>query len=117
MQAIQSIKNIMLLIALIGAVLFSWLAGHIMKHYIPELQHPRESLPNEKIVGFPAYSPQIIGGARIRNWGDSAWPACKSDVYYTSLPAKCRSVDGRLIRVGESRQWEYLVVPTLELEK
>ena len=26
---------------------------------------------------------------------------CQGNTYYTSLPAKCRSVDGRLLKVGE----------------
>jgi hypothetical protein len=102
------IQNLLILITVIGFALTGWLAGHILRHSIPALWHPpiEERIPGEKIGSvFEAYTPQILGSVPITNWSVDVTPLmmlnqCKSDVYYTSLPAKCQSVDGRLVQVG-----------------
>ena len=100
-KKIRALK-IFILTALIATASLGWLAGHIIRFSIPALWHPpiEENTPGEKIGSvFQAYTPQILGGVPITNWGVNAWQDCKNDVYYTSLPAKCRSMDGRLVQV------------------
>jgi len=112
------IQNLLILITVIGFALTGWLVGHILRHSIPKLWHPpiEEIIPGEKIGNaFEAYTPQILGGVPITNWSVDVAPMmmlsqCKTDVYYTSLPAKCRSADGKLVRV-ERAYLERLIIP------
>jgi len=130
MQKSKLALKILVLVTLIATVSLGWLAGHIVRFSIPEyqFQHPpiEEINPQIKtgyqfefegirrLIVLPGLVPQAwvySGKGQI-----DLWKICEGNTYYTSLPAKCRSVDGRLVRVGES-QWEYLVVPMLELEE
>ena len=102
MSKTQIAVNILIFTALIATASLGWLAGHIIRFSIPEFWHPplEERIPGEKIGSlFQVYTPQILGRVPITNWEVNIWQGCKTDVYYTSLPAKCRSMDGRLVRV------------------
>jgi hypothetical protein len=119
----KPIQNILVLITVIGFALTGWLVGHILRHSFPvyQFQHP----PVEEI------SPKIENGSQfdgIRReavlTGESAWGAftsegslflgqalfnaCVGNTFYTSLPAKCRSADGELVKVG--RNDSYIIV-------
>ncbi len=120
MQKSKLALNILVLIALIATVSLGWLAGHIIRFSIPELWHPpiENIIPGEKIGVNLELPPEIVERNTITNWSTNVTPMmllsqCKSDVYYTSLPAKCRSVDGRLVRVGGVQQ-EIMAIPWSE---
>jgi hypothetical protein len=107
--------------ALVGTVSLGWLAGHILRYSLPALWHPpiQETNPQikngyefefegESFILTPQESPWVrvyIGGAQVESPD-----RCMGYTYYTSLPAKCRSVNGELVRVGES-PWEIILVP------
>jgi len=108
------ISNLLVLITVLGFALTGWLVGHILRHSMPAYQFQHS--PIDEI------SPKIENGFQfdgIRRQvvltGESAWRAvtsegsfylgqalfngCDGNTYYTSLPAKCRSADGRLVKV------------------
>ena len=61
-------KQILILYVVLSLILASWLTGHILRHSIPELQNPHPTrMPGEKIGGYPAYSPKILGSVPITN--------------------------------------------------
>jgi hypothetical protein len=115
------VRKLLVLAALTGTVLFGWLAGHILRYSIPALWHPpiQEMNPQikngyefefegERLILTPQENPWVrvyIGGAQVE-----PQERCAGYTYYTSLPAKCRSVDGELVMVGES-PWEIILVP------
>ena len=109
-------RNILVLATLVGLVLFSWLFGHILRYSIPALWHPplQETDPQIKVgVEFDLEGIRrmaVFTGIAAANVspqsqlpaGLGAQPAmCLGFTYYTSLPAKCRTVDGRLVAVTE----------------
>jgi len=100
-------RNLIILAVLIGTVLIGWLAGHILRYSTPALWHPpiQEVDPRiknglelefecERIILTPQENPWIRVGPLER---------CLGYTYYMSLPAKGRSVDGELVRVGENQ--------------
>jgi len=114
-------RNLIILAVLIGTVLVGWLAGHILRYSIPALWHPpiRENGPRiktgielelkgERIILMPQENLWIrvyIGGNQVE-----PFERCPGNMYYTSLPAKCRSANGELVRVG-GNQREIILVP------
>lgn len=108
------LRNLLILAVLIGTVSLGWLAGHILRFSLPALWHP----PIEEI------DPRIKNGFKLELEGEriiltpqeNAWirveslERCPGNTYYTSLPAKCRSADGELVRVG-GNQREIILVP------
>jgi hypothetical protein len=104
------ILNLLVLVALSGTVLFGWLAGHILRYSMPAFWHPptRETNPHIK-TGFEAElgSERSFHTLRANPWervyipGMQTAPpeACPGLTYYTSLPAKCQTVNGQLARV------------------
>jgi hypothetical protein len=110
---LKLVKNILVLITVTGFAVTGWLVGHILRYSNPALWHP----PIEQI------DPQIKNGFEFegirrevvftRNLALRVFPnegrfylgqvllnPCAGNTYYTSLPAKCRSADGKLVRVG-----------------
>jgi len=106
--------KILVLIAVIALVLASWLTGHILRFAFPVLWHP----PIEKITpqtenGFEfegirrkaalSGTPDlhIFPNEGTLYLGQIILGPCIANTYYTSLPAKCRSVNGKLVSVGK----------------
>jgi hypothetical protein len=112
-KRVEILRNILVLVALVGLVLLSWLLGHILRYSIPTLWHPPlpEMDPQIKYgfefegirrsVVLPGLAPgNIAVQFQIRETQVMLPEECPGYTYYTSLPAKCRTVDGRLIQVG-----------------
>jgi hypothetical protein len=125
-KRIEIARNVLVLAVLIGLVLLSWLLGHILRYSIPSLWHPpiQETDPQIRygldfelegirrlavLPGLaPANAPAHAQPGEI--WG--ALPAeCPGYTYYTSLPAKCRTVDGRLVQVRSTESRILLIPP------
>lgn len=115
-KQLETARNILVLAVLVGLVLLSWLLGHILRYSLPALWHPpiQETDPQIKVgyevefegirrfVLFPGLEPVNIPVQAPFGDGWAALPAeCLGYTYYTSLPAKCRAVDGRLVQVRE----------------
>ncbi len=115
----KPIPNLLVLIALTSAVLFGWLAGHILRFSIPvyQLQHPPipEFDPNIKngyefelqgirrlAVLTESSVVGVITDTGVFNLERMPLEQCLSTTYYTSLPAKCHNANGDLVRVGEA---------------
>jgi hypothetical protein len=108
------LRNLLILASLIGLVLMSWLLGHALRNSTPALWHPAvfgaepqiliqveiESAGIRRVVILPGFAP---GNAPTRVQFQEvlvAPPAeCLGTTYFTSLPAKCRTADGRLVKV------------------
>jgi hypothetical protein len=109
------IPKLLVLITVLGFALTGWLVGHILRHTIPlyQFQHSpideinpkfesgfqsdgirrQATLMEESARGvFTSEGSFFLGQALIN--------ACVGNTYYTSLPAKCRSADGSLAKVG-----------------
>ena len=118
------IRNLLVLTAVIGFALTGWLAGHILRFSIPELQHaPLKKIDPHIENGFqiefedqrfaitPQASPWVqvyLGGSQIDSMG-----RCLATTYYTSLPAKCHTPDGELAIVGGVRR-QVILIPSDE---
>lgn len=118
-------RNVLILATLIGLVLFSWLVGHILRYSIPALWHPpiQETDPQteygidlefegiRRLVVLPEMAP---GNAQIQIYKREVQITlpgrCLGYTYYTSLPAKCRTVDGRLVQVG-GVEGNFILIP------
>jgi len=108
--------KLLVLAAVIGMVLFGWLAGHILRYSTLEFWHPPIEEINPRIktgVEFDsedirrlAMLPENLQATQLRVYPGEGqinlFDGCVGNTYYTSLPAKCRSADGRLVRVGGS---------------
>lgn len=103
------VSNVLILAALAGTTSLGWLAGHILRYSIPALWHPPIQEMNPQIKngyqfefeGEPfILTPQESPWARIYIGGAQMEPPkrCLGYMYYTSLPTKCRFVDGELVR-------------------
>lgn len=117
-KLVEFFRNILVLATLVGLVLVSWLFGHILRYSIPALWHPplQDTDPQIKVgVEFEldgirrlaAFTGFAVVNASSQNQppsGLGAHPApCVLELaYYTSLPAKCRTVDGRLVSIREA---------------
>jgi len=107
----KPIRNLLVLIAVIGLVLAGWLTGHILRHITPAYQHPpiQEIDPQIKTGYFIGPDGQftIVGsvdGLEGQVFSGQAQfnlqAGCMGLTYFTSLPAKCLTPDGKLVRVG-----------------
>ena len=109
-------QKVLILVLLVGMVLLSWLAGHTLRYAFPSLWHPpfRETDPQtrygvepvyegiRRVVVLPGLAPrassfQIEGTIQQRLLPDE----CMVLTYFTSLPAKCLTPDGRYRSVQE----------------
>jgi len=114
-ERVEVIRNVLVLAALIGLVLFGWLLGHILRYSIPALWHAPIQENDSQIkygvefqfdgirrsVVLPGLAPAIpVAPVQIREGQKPLPVACPGYTYYTSLPAKCRTLDGRLVQVG-----------------
>lgn len=126
-QPQKFVRNFLILIALIATTSFGWLVGHIVRFSITayQFQHP----PIEEIDPHieNGYQPEFEGIRRQFVWmgipaaripgsegaiilGEFTIEQCLGFTYYTSLPAKCHTADGRLVRVAGSDT--FVVVPS-----
>ena len=113
----KPIPNLLVLIALTSAVLFGWLAGHIMRFSIPVYQFQGTPTPEFDLHIKNGYEFELQGIRRlvvltensaVRVFTDTGTlnlegvllEQCLGTTYYTSLPAKCHNANGELIRVG-----------------
>jgi hypothetical protein len=123
---LKLIRNLLILTTVIGFTLTGWLAGHILRFYMPasQFQHP----PNEKIDpkiknGFDfeyqgirriAVFSRITEALQVQVFLDEIQVkplnGCVGNTYYTSLPAKCRSADGGLVAVRGIAPY-FVVIP------
>ena len=123
-QPQKFVRKLLVLIALIATISFGWLVGHIVRFSIPTYQHPPiEEVDPHIQKGFQLEFQGIrrqfvwtgVSAARIPGnegaiiFGDLTMEQCLGSTYYTSLPAKCHTADGRLVRVGGSNT--VVVVP------
>jgi hypothetical protein len=123
---IEIARNMLVLAALVGLVLFSWLLGHILRYSIPALWHPpvQERDPQikyglefdfEGIRRFVVLPELAAGSMPAQVQLSEIWAAlpaqCLGSTYYTSLPAKCRTVDGRLVQVRSTVSRILLIPP------
>jgi len=113
--------NLLVLVVLIGTVSLGWLAGHILRYSLPKLWHPPVQETNPQIKNGYQFeledehfilTPQEVPWVRVYIGGERLKPPerCVGMTYYTSLPAKCRSVSGELVQVGES-PWKIILGP------
>jgi hypothetical protein len=106
------ILNLLVLITVIGLVITGWLIGHTLRYSNPALWHPPIEEINPQIkTGFESEGIRrqavLMGNPSLRalnrEWtlilGEVLSGNCVGNTYYTSLPAKCRSADGSLVRV------------------
>ena len=121
------IYKLLVLLTVIGLAVVGWLTGHILRHAVPELQHPPIRLPGEEVGkvrmqfldnprfnSVPSGEPRLYVFTEKLNFSPSF--ECRNNTYYTSLPAKCQSVDGHLVRVGGGPQ-EMHIIPYGTWEK
>ena len=120
MQVLKSkqskfIRNMLVLAGLIGIVLIGWLLGHILRFSIPELWHPplQDTDPGTRYVMEYEGIRRIVAvsASGLANLSEGNPPplafgalsgACSGTTYFTSLPAKCHTVDGRLVELRDS---------------
>jgi hypothetical protein len=118
MQKYKPLAYLVILGALAGLVLAGWLIGHVLRYSSPEIWHPPlpEMEPGimtgfeyegvRRLVHLPENAgirdSEWVGQARVRFVRGPLDPGtdCISYTYFTSLPAKCLTADGRLVRVG-----------------
>lgn len=113
MHISKLIRNLLVLITVVGLVLTGWLVGHILRHLTPSYRHPPieeidphiengldfEGIRRQVVLtGNPASSAFVIEGPLYLEQFLSN--QCLGSTYYTSLPAKCRSADGELVILG-----------------
>lgn len=124
-KRVEIIRNVLVLATLVGVVLLSWLFGHILRYSIPAFWQPpvQETDPQIKVglefefegirrlAVLPGLAP-VNGSVQFQfALAPGARPAeCLGQTYYTSLPAKCRSVDGRLVMVREFES-KFILIP------
>ena len=121
----KPIQKLLVLFTVIGLVLAGWLTGHILRHSILEDQFRHPPIPEVDphikngydiefegirrlavLTGNPAVD--VISGKGTLFLGQVFLSQCSGNTYYTSLPAKCHSADGSLIRVGGTEPDFYL---------
>jgi hypothetical protein len=123
-KRMETIRNVLILAALVGLVLLSLLLGHILRYSIPALWHPpiQETDPQirygvefegiRRLIIFPGLALQTAPGPVLIREGWGAPPGeCFGTTYYTSLPAKCQAADGRLVQAGGIESNVILILP------
>ena len=124
----KPIPKLLVLIALICAVLFGWLTGHILRFSMPiyQLQHPpipkfdprikngyEFELQGIRRLAVLTESPavRVLTDTGTRSPDGILLEQCRTTIYYTSLPAKCHNANGDLVRAGEARPNIILLSP------
>ena len=118
------VLNLLVLITVIGLVITGWLLGHVLRYSMPALWHPPIEQINPQIktgFEFEGIRREVVftGNPALRVFtnegtlylGQVLFNQCTGNTYYTSLPAKCHSTDGRLMRVGGAEPGLILVPP------
>ncbi len=104
MKKAKPARNFLIIITLTGLIFVGWAAGNNFRKLFQERQG---------LGSLQSNTPQIIGRVPIQNWSPLFSQECKDDVYYTSLPAKCQTVDGRLIEAGND-ELDMILIPWLD---
>jgi len=97
----KPVRYLLVIIAVVGLILAGWLTGHIVRHITPAFQRP----PREEV------NPHIKTGYFT---GQEAFPlriGCLNTTYYTSLPAKCHTPNGQLVRVEDAEPRFRFILP------
>lgn len=114
------IRNLLVLFSVIGLVLTGWLAGHILRYSIPAHQFRHPPVPefdlhikNGNLFDFEGIRRQVVltGNPTARVSGNReafdlrkiVLNECNGNTYFTSLPAKCHTPDGRLVQAGSAQ--------------
>ena len=123
-KRVEIARNFLILAALLGIVSFGWLAGHILRHITPAFEVPSieeidphiengsefEGIRRQVVLtGIPAA--RLPGDEEAVVLGEFSVEQCQEFTYYTSLPAKCRTTDGRLARVGGNGMSIFIIPP------
>lgn len=129
LKRITVFRNILVLAALVGMVLLSWLLGHVLRYSFPALWHVpiQETDPRIKVgmeLEFEGIRRQVIfpenpSSMSMQNQERAVIPdlplelpeECQALTYFTSLPAKCLAADGRFVKVGETGSILMLLPP------
>lgn len=115
----KPIPNLLVIIALTCAVLFGWLAGHIMRFTFPIYQLQQSPTPEFNPHIKNGYEFELQGIRRLAvltespvvkvfadmgtlNLDGILLEQCQTTIYYASLPAKCHNANGDLVPVGEA---------------
>ena len=114
-------RYILILAALVAAMSLGWLTGHILRFSNPALWHPLDQEFDPRIKnGFESEGirRQVVltgnpgmpqAGASLGGVQLNLFNICMGITYYTSLPAKCHSLDGALVQVGGDPREVFLV--------
>jgi len=119
------IQNLFMLAFVIAFVFAGWLAGHILRFSMlaHDIQHPpveeinpqikngleSEGIRRKIVLAIPAIGNFARDGSVVHD--GFALESCVGNTYYTSLPAKCRSAEGKLVRVGNNKSNIIFVLP------
>jgi len=119
-------QKILVLITVIAFALTGWLVGHILRFsmMVYDIQHPpleeinpqiKNGLESEGIRREVALTGnlalQLLPNEGTLYLGQVLLDGCIGNTYYTSLPAKCRSADGKLVRVGGTGTQRLFIPP------
>jgi hypothetical protein len=122
MQKRKYFLKILILTALVATVSLGWLAGHILRYSNPEIWQPPVHIPGEKIVkifkfvGFqhPGMPQELSPSSRLQSALSrlrvQSVEGCAGNTYYTSLPAKCRNLNGELVQLRPDQRG-LIIVP------
>lgn len=116
-KRMEVVRNMLVLAALVGLVLLSWLLGHTLRYSFPGLWHPpiQDKDPQIKVGMEPepegirrqvAFSGMVqTNNSQVQvflpDLQTKPSDECQGFTYFTSLPAKCLTADGRFVQVGE----------------
>jgi len=125
----KPVQKILILITVVALALTGWLVGHLLRFSIlaaHDFQHPpleeinpqiKNGLESEgirrKVVLTGSLALQVLPDEGRLYLGQILLNGCVGNTYYTSLPAKCRSADGRLVIV-EGTGMERLFIPPVK---
>ena len=115
MQKKKFLLCVLIVLVVIGMTTFGWVLGHIVKYSIPAFQHPPLHFPGEK----SGEATPLQAHEKIPFMKSNINPVqnCQTTVYYTSLPAKCHTPNGKLVRVESFPQGFILIQGEGELGK
>lgn len=124
------IRNALILSVLIGVTFIGWAWGHTMRYSIPTYQPAPEPqywippAPENEIKTLNASEFNLEGefvffltldGTQMQTDFSGALSYSQSqfmgNTFYTSLPAKCQSFDGKLIPMGDTQGQVYQYIP------
>jgi hypothetical protein len=111
----NALRRVLVLVTVAGTVVLSWLLGQALRNATPALWLPVVSEPEpqmlyrveaefagiRRFVLLPGLAPgNALTQAQLLEVMEALPAECVGHTFYTSLPAKCRTADGRLVRIG-----------------